>query len=125
MNTFQIIFISLIVIYLALKVKKMIMEKGIKNYSPAIVSNKINTDKNVVLLDVRTDSERKSRSIKGSIHIPLQELSGRIGELEKYKNREIICYCHSGARSASATAMLIKNGFNAANMSGGISAWNY
>ena len=46
-------------------------------------------------------------------------------ELEKYKNKEIICYCRSGNRSLNSASLLKKHGFNSANMKGGIVTWNF
>lgn len=80
---------------------------------------------NVLILDVRTEMERRSQSIKGSLHIPSGQLKGRLKELEKYRNKEIICHCHSGLRSINAASLLQKHGFKSANMRGGIAAWNF
>lgn len=79
----------------------------------------------MILLDVRTKSERSAQHIAGSIHIPLQELAIRIEELKKFAGREIICYCQSGSRSMSAAALLQKKGLDAANLRGGIAEWNF
>ena len=78
----------------------------------------------MVLLDVRTKSERSAQHIAGSLHIPLNELAARIQELKKFSGREIVCYCQTGARSGSAVALLLKNGLSAANLRGGIAEWN-
>jgi rhodanese-related sulfurtransferase len=64
-----------------------------------------------------TDSRRE--------HIPVNELSQKLKVLEKHREKEIICYCHSGRRSFTATLMLTNNGFQAANMKGGMIEWNY
>jgi len=64
------------------------------------------------------------QSITKSIHIPLAEISSRVDELDKFRNQEIICYCKTGIRSLSAASKLKKNGFNAANLKGGIGQWN-
>ena len=79
----------------------------------------------MVLLDVRTKSERSAQHIAGSLHIPLNELAARIQELKKFSGSEIVCYCQTGARSASAVALLLKNGLSAANLRGGIAEWNF
>ena len=79
----------------------------------------------IVLLDVRTTGERQSKSIKGSIHVPLHEIRRRADEFKKYGAKEIVCYCASGSRSVSATATLKKLGYNAANMKGGIAEWSF
>ena len=59
-----------------------------------------------------------------AILISLEQLEKRIAELEKYKDREIIVYCRSGIRSLSGTRLLLKYGYNAFNLLGGIIAWN-
>lgn len=78
-----------------------------------------------VILDVRESKELKEDGVINNYkHIPLGSLSGRLGELEKYKNKEIIVYCRSGHRSASACRTLEKQGFEKiSNLSGGIMAW--
>ena len=118
----QILLLVLIVLVAALYVRRRLQLRGMKSYSPLESAERMKHS--AVLLDVRTNTERERNSIKGSIHIPLHQLGSRISELEKYKNREIICYCQSGSRSLSAAARLKKVGFTAVNMSGGISEWN-
>ena len=76
-----------------------------------------------VLLDVRTSGERAEKAIKNSLHIPLDQLEGRLTELEKHRSKEIIAYCRSGSRSLAAADLLGKNGFTAASMNGGIMGW--
>jgi rhodanese-related sulfurtransferase len=95
-----------------------------KEYTPRQVAGLISDD-SVILLDVRTTQERSQQHIKGSLHIPLNELLDRLKVLEQYRGKEIICYCRSGSRSISAAAMLQKQGFRAVNMRGGIVEWNY
>jgi rhodanese-related sulfurtransferase len=124
LDTSQIILYVIIGVLLFLYIRRMLLLRSLKSYSPIEVAEKMKIN-NVVLLDVRTAGERQSNSIKGSVHIPLHDLRRRSNELEKYKNREIVCYCASGNRSVSATATLNKLGFNAANMKGGIAEWNF
>lgn len=121
MDIFTYVLIALAIILIG---RKFYLTKSITQYSPEETSNKIKGSVNVLLLDVRTSAERKSLSIKGSIHIPLHELASRSEDLNKHKNKEIICYCRSGNRSLSAAAKLKKLGFNVANMKGGITSWN-
>jgi rhodanese-related sulfurtransferase len=102
----------------------MFQLRSLKSYSPSEVAEKLK-DNNIVLLDVRTAGERQSKSIKGSVHIPLHEIRKRADELKKYGTKEIVCFCASGNRSISATAMLNKLGYKAANMNGGIAEWNF
>ena len=78
----------------------------------------------IYLLDVRQPEEHRQANINNSALIPLGELQSRIKELEPYKDKEIIVYCRSGARSAQACSILNQNGFNATNLEGGMIAWS-
>lgn len=70
-----------------------------------------------LLLDVRRPDERACGFIRGSTHIPLDDLRQRLNELPR--DREIVAYCQSGQRSYNAVRLLRQHGFNAANLSGG------
>ncbi|MBX7155431.1 MAG: thioredoxin [Candidatus Kapaibacterium sp.] len=76
-----------------------------------------------VLLDVRFPDEHAQKCIPNSILIPLPELEERIGELEQYKDREIVVYCRSGNRSGTACDILAPLGYNVMNLTGGMLAW--
>lgn len=78
----------------------------------------------LVVLDVRTQSEYDSGHIYGAVLIPHTELETRIGELAGHENHEIIVYCRSGVRSVEASGILDSNGFTKVyNMAGGLLAW--
>lgn len=81
-------------------------------------------DQDYKFIDVRTNSEFLSGHIQNSIHIPLQELANRLNEIEQIKQKNIIVYCRSGARSSNATDILLKNNFKVQNLSGGILSWD-
>ena len=85
------------------------------------LSEKLKSDKQAVVVDVRQPEEYREGHIAGSKLIPLGELAKRANELPK--NKEIICVCASGSRSHSATKMLIDAGFTAINMNGGMFTW--
>lgn len=124
MNAGQILLYLIIAVVVLQLLRKVILIKSIKHYSPVELFRKLKDSKAVILLDVRTARERKAQAIKNSIHIPLAEINSRVVELKKYQNQEIVCYCRSGNRSLSAASKLKKNGFNAANLRGGILQWN-
>ena len=86
-------------------------------------SQKVISDNNYRFLDVRTDGEYLDGHIPNSIHIPLQEIQSRISEIEKIKDKKIIVYCRSGARSSMASKTLLKEGFDVSNLTGGIMGW--
>ena len=62
------------------------------------------------LADVRTAGEFAGGHVKGSVNIPLDQVSS---QLSKFKNKKnIIVFCQSGGRSGQAKTILEKNGFH-------------
>jgi rhodanese-related sulfurtransferase len=82
----------------------------------------LKSNPSTIVLDVRTAEELKGPlgKIDNVIHIPVQELGRRINELEKYKDQEIIIICRTQNRSSAAVDILIKNGFKAKCVLGGM-----
>ena len=119
MNTNYIIILVLVI--------SLIAFKQLRTGQPKISSTEAiklldNIDYNFI--DVRTNSEFLSGHIENSIHIPLQELENRLNEIKQIKQKNIIVYCRSGARSSNATSILLKNNFKVQNLSGGILSWD-
>jgi len=91
--------------------------------TPAAAVQLMNND-DVVVLDVREPSETVGGKIAKAIQIPASGLSKRVGELEKHKNKTLLVYCKSGARSGIACKELGKQGFEKVySLNGGIMAW--
>ena len=59
--------------------------------------------------------------IAGASHLPLAELSERVGEIER--GRVVVLYCRGGNRSTMAAEALAAEGFDAVKLSGGIVSW--
>lgn len=70
-----------------------------------------------LILDVRSKTEWAEGHVPGAVHIPLDELRKRIGELPQ--DRAIWAHCRVGLRSNIAIRILRQNGFDAYNISGG------
>ena len=70
-----------------------------------------------VLLDVRSDEERRVGEIPGSLHIPFSGLRNRLNDLPN--GRGIVVYSQYGRRGYMAERMLKQHGLNARNLSGG------
>ena len=77
----------------------------------------------VVLIDVREDSEYAEGHIPGAVLIPLGQIPDRLDEIPQDKT--VIAVCRSGNRSGQATNFLRQQGFdNVHNMQGGMLAWD-
>jgi CoA-disulfide reductase len=74
--------------------------------------------KDVCVVDVRTEEERKGKFIPGSIHIPIDDLRGRLSELPQ--DKDIVVYCEIGLRGYLAYRILTQHGFKRVkSLSGG------
>jgi rhodanese-related sulfurtransferase len=73
------------------------------------------------IIDVRSAAEWGGDHIEGSINIPLEELRGRIEEVDR--NREVWLVCGVGQRAYYATRVLLQNGYRVRNLSGGMSTY--
>ena len=72
------------------------------------------------VLDVRSQSEFAEGHLDGALNIPHLELRQRLDEVVTWADgRALSVYCASGVRSYLATRVLLSEGFDARNISGG------
>jgi sulfur dioxygenase len=77
-------------------------------------------DNEATILDVREPAEWQLGTLPGAVLISQGELVERISELPK--ERPVLCVCRSGGRSANVAVFLSFNGYDAANLAGGMKA---
>ncbi|WP_058303621.1 DsrE/DsrF/DrsH-like family protein [Gorillibacterium timonense] len=70
-----------------------------------------------LLVDVRSELEHANGHIPNSINIPVDDLRGRLNELDSTK--EIWVYCQVGLRGYTASRILQQKGFRVRNLTGG------
>lgn len=79
-----------------------------------------------VLIDVREPDEWSGGVVRGALLLPLGDLRGarKLWQpvLNANRDKELICYCRSGARSGMAVRILSSEKLQAAN-AGGFPAW--
>lgn len=76
-----------------------------------------------VLPDVREDRELAIARLPAALHIPLDQVPGRMDELDNQRPAAVMC--RSGARSMQVAAYLVQNGCpRVFNLQGGILAWS-
>ena len=87
------------------------------------LKQRIESKEEFVFIDVREEWEYEEDNL-GALNIPLGTLPHQLGEIEQYKNQEIIIHCRSGARSGNAKKFLETKGYNKVrNVLGGINAY--
>jgi len=86
------------------------------------LDNKRKSEKNLTILDVRTDKEWSSGHIDGAMHIHGGTLQERVQDVPKDKPVAVIC--GSGYRASIASSFLKREGFeDVTNVIGGMSGW--
>src|SRR5690349_6618890 len=70
--------------------------RGDKQLGPVDAVRLIN-DSNALVLDVRQTGDFKKGHILNALNIPLARLQERVGEISKYKEQTVICYCALGS----------------------------
>lgn len=73
-----------------------------------------------LILDVREPDEWQQGTLPDAVLISQGEIVDRLDELPK--GRTVLCVCRSGGRSTNVAAFLAFNGYEAANLSGGMKA---
>jgi rhodanese-related sulfurtransferase len=90
-------------------------------YSPRDVAELLQTA-NIQLIDVRRPDEHEAGRIAGDRHIELAVLSQHAETIDR--DRPVVFYCRSGARSAMATEAFRGAGYDAYNLAGGLLEWD-
>ena len=74
----------------------------------------------LTVLDVREPVEWQYGHVEGALHVPMNEVPERIGELPTGK---ILVVCKVGGRSAQVTSYLTQQGLEVVNLDGGMLDW--
>jgi rhodanese-related sulfurtransferase len=98
------------------------MSKGGRSLSTRELTTLVNADQGVVI-DVRPTKDFSAGHIVGALSFPQDKVMARIAELEKHKAKTLIIVDAMGQHAGATARELLKAGFTAAKLSGGVSAW--
>jgi rhodanese-related sulfurtransferase len=98
------------------------LSKGGRSLSTGELTNLVNKDQAVVI-DIRSNKDYAAGHIVGALNFPQDKVLTRTAELEKHKAKTLIIVDAVGQHSGSVARELLKSGFNAAKLSGGVSTW--
>ena len=87
--------------------------------------NIMDTEKDYVIIDARTEEEFAEGHIEDAILIPEYEIAERAEKELPDKEQLILVYCRSGRRSKIASEELVKLGYTNVKEFGGIIDWPY
>jgi rhodanese-related sulfurtransferase len=91
------------------------------DYTPQQVAERLERGE-IQLIDVRQPEEHEAGRIAGDRFIELAQLAAQAETIDR--DRPVVFYCRSGARSAMATQAFRDAGFDAHNMLGGLLDWH-
>lgn len=75
-----------------------------------------------LLLDVRTSGEFASGHVPGAVHIPMEEVESRLGDIPS--DIPVVLVCESGNRAGMVCELIQHERANAMVLEGGTAAWN-
>ncbi|MEG1807751.1 MAG: FAD-dependent oxidoreductase [Cetobacterium sp.] len=101
----------------------MILNNAINGKNKIITPKELNEKRDeFLIIDVRSKSQYEVAHIEDAINIPLETLRERIKELDKSK--KIAVHCNKGVTGNMAQNILLNNGFDVSNISGGYSNYS-
>jgi rhodanese-related sulfurtransferase len=79
-----------------------------------------------VFLDIREQDEWDRGHAPGAVHIPMSQLPVRVHELAPFLDLDepLVIACRSGARVQRVMPWLARQGYEVANLAGGMRAWH-
>lgn len=93
--------------------------------APEEAKKRLDSEKGIILLDVRTKEEYESGHIEDAQLMPLDSLGENAPKSLNDKDADILVYCRSGNRSAAAAKILADLGYKNVYDLGGIKDWPY
>ena len=104
-------------------------EKNMENTYQQITAQEaktiMDTEKDYIIIDARTEEEFAAGHIANAILIPEYEIAARAEAELPDKEALILVYCRSGRRSKIASEELVKLGYTNVKEFGGIIDWPY
>jgi rhodanese-related sulfurtransferase len=98
------------------------LSKGGRSLSTRELTALVNSDQGVVI-DIRSTKDFAAGHIVGALNFPQDKVLTRTSELQKYKDKTLILVDSMGQQAGSVARELLKSGFTAAKLSGGVSSW--
>ena len=96
---------------------------SVQELEPRELADRLRRGEPMELIDVREPYEWRIARIEGARLMPLSTFGAMAGELPR--DRELVLYCHHGARSRAAAEFLAQQGYSRVwNLSGGIAQWS-
>lgn len=113
----------LVVFIILVFIELMRARRNTFNVGPAQITQLINRE-NAVVIDIRPSDVWRKGHIIDAQSISVKDITDHAKKLEKFKARPIIVVANASHESQKIAALLLKRGYNAYSLSGGMRAWS-
>ena len=127
-KTILIILVVIITLVGAIMINNRVEEQRtgtIQEISASRLRSWLQSDQEILLIDVRTEEEYAAKHIPGSTLIPLEMINETVPFMAPELNSRIVVYCESGQRSREAAILLTELGYERIYDFGSLNNWNY
>lgn len=113
---------AIVIFILLMIVEAMRAKRSRTGITPAELTQLINHQQAVVF-DIRPQDAYRQGHIIDSQAVTAQELQKPSKKMERFKSKPLVIVCNTGMESQKIATLLLKQGYNAFSLSGGIRAW--
>lgn len=114
---------TIIVLLLVMVIEFTRARRNVFNINPGQVTRLINHE-NALVIDIRQNEVYRKGHIIDANSMNPKDLHQNPKKLEKFKNRPIIVVSNATTESQKIAALLLKHGYNAYSLNGGMRAWS-
>lgn len=125
MKKWMLILLAAILLTACAQNRKSDREAIYRNITAEEARQIMDTEKDYLILDVRTQEEYDQAHIPGAMLIPHTEIAEQAERTLTDKDRLLLVYCRSGRRSKLAAETLVELGYTNIREFGGIIDWPY
>lgn len=97
--------------------------RNVFNVTPVRAVHLINRE-NAAVIDLRANEHYRKGHVIDAIPMTIQEIKETPKKLEKFRSRPIIMVDETGNETQKIATLLLKQGYNAFSLAGGMRAWN-
>jgi len=114
---------TLVVLLLVMIIEFIRTKRNSFNINPTQVTRLINHE-NAIVIDIRQNEAYRKGHVINAYSMNFKDIHQNPKKLEKFKNRPIIVVSNTNTESQKIAALLLKQGYNAYSLNGGMRAWS-
>lgn len=121
-NHAMLAFAACVVIIFLLMIEALRAKRGSFNINPLQTTQLINHH-NAIVIDIRDEQSFQNGHIIDAMLMSISDIKQLNKKIEKLKGKALVIVCNTGVESQKIATFLLKNGYNAYSLAGGMRAW--